>query len=283
MKRPENLNAIEHLKTIVRQGISFQYVPPLFITLILLTGHFSFGILEDYKAILLSIGTSIFTELILARIMFGKWKNLSSAYISGISVGILVRSTFLWPFAVTAIISIMSKFVLRFRNQHIWNPSNFGISWMLTFVPFGVSGLSIQWGNTIWPMLVIWILGLVIVHRAKRLHITITYVIGFLLFSLLRSQITGHSFFAEVSPLTGPMYQLFVFFMITDPATTVKSRNGQILVAFLVALVEFVLRLYQVIYAPFYALFLVGPVAMLVYLQLNKLKQTRVKPGILTQ
>ena len=256
-----------------RKFFSIQYAPPLFITLILIAGHFTFGILEGYKTILLSIGCSILTELILARLMFGKWKNLSSAYITGISVGILVRSTFVWPFAITAIISIMSKYVLRFRNTHIWNPSNFGISWMLAFLPFSVAGLSIQWGNNIWPMLVIWVLGLTIVWRVKRLHITLTYVISFVMFSMLRSLITGDSFLTEVSPLTGPMYQLFVFFMITDPATTVKNRKGQILVAFLIALVEFILRLNQFIYAPFYALFLVGPVAMVIHLRLNKIKQ----------
>ncbi len=36
------------------------------------------------------------------------------------------------------------------------------------------------------------------------------------------------------------MYQLFIFFMITDPKTTVKTRWGQCLVAFLVAAVEMV-------------------------------------------
>jgi len=262
-----------------RKFFSIQYAPPLFITLILIAGHFTFGILEGYKTILLSIGCSILTELILARLMFGKWKNLSSAYITGISVGILVRSTFVWPFAITAIISIMSKYVLRFRNTHIWNPSNFGISWMLAFLPFSVAGLSIQWGNNIWPMLVIWVLGLTIVWRVKRLHITLTYVISFVMFSMLRSLITGDSFLTEVSPLTGPMYQLFVFFMITDPATTVKNRKGQILVAFLIALVEFILRLNRFIYAPFYALFLVGPVAMVIHLRLNKLKQAY-HPGL---
>jgi hypothetical protein len=213
----------------------------------------------------------------LARLFYGKWKNVSSAYISGISVGILVRSTLLWPFAITAIISIMSKYVLRFRGSHIWNPSNFVISWMLAFVPFSVAGLSIQWGNNIWPMLVIWILGLGIVWRVKRLHITLTYVISFVMFSWLRSMITGDSFFTEVSPLTGPMYLLFVFFMITDPATTVKNMKGQILVAFLIAFVEFILRLNQVIYAPFYVLFLVGPVAMIIHMQLNKISFTKTK------
>jgi Na+-transporting NADH:ubiquinone oxidoreductase subunit NqrB len=210
------------------------------------------------------------TELVLARSMYGTWRNLSSAYITGISVGILVRSPYLWPFAVTAVISIMSKYVLRYKNTHIWNPSNFGITWMFALLPVGVAGLSIQWGNNIWPMLIIWVLGLIIVWRVKRLHITLTYVISFIIFSFIRSQITGDSFLTEVSPLTGPMYQLFVFFMITDPATTLKSRKGQILVAFLIALVEFVFRLNQFIYAPFYSLFLVGPLAMYISLRFKE-------------
>ena len=245
--------------------LQFKYAPPLFISLILLVGHFSFGILESFSAILVSISTSIVTELILSRLMYGQWKkNFSSAYITGISLSMLIRSTFLWPFALAAVISIMSKYVLRFKGRHIWNPSNLGLSWLFLFAPFSVAGLSIQWGNNIIPMLVIWALGIVIVLKAKRIHITITYVASFILFAFMRSLITDASFFAEVAPLTGPMYQLYVFFMITDPATTVKSKKGQALVVFLVALVEFILRLNEVIYAPFYALALVGPIAMVI-------------------
>ena len=119
-------------------------------------------------------------------------------------------------------------------------------------------------------MLVIWVLGLAIVYRAKRYNITITYVISFIFFALIRSYLTGDSFLAEVAPITGPMYQLFIFFMITDPVTTVKSKKGQVLVAFLIAFVEFILRMNQFIYAPFYALFLVGPVAMVIDLSRSK-------------
>lgn len=243
------------------QRLDMRYAPPVLITLILLGGHLSFGILESYKTILLTIGTSVLTELLLGRMVLGKWRNLSSAYISGISVSILIRSPMYWPYIVCAMISIASKYALRYRGRHTWNPSNFGVSWMLFTAPFSVAGLSIQWGNNLWPMLVIWVLGLFIVWRANRLHITVTYVISFIVFSLLRSAITGDLFWAEVAPLTGPMYQLFVFFMITDPTTTVGTRKGRMLVAFFIALVEFVLRLNQFIYAPFYALFLVGPVA----------------------
>lgn len=254
-----------------RHKLDTRYAPPLLITLILLAGHLSFGILEGYRIILVTIGTSMVTELLLGRIVLGKWRNLSSAYITGISVSILIRSPLYWPYILCAMISIASKYALRYRGRHTWNPSNFGVSWMLFTAPFSVAGLSIQWGNNLWPMLVIWVLGLFIVWRANRLHITITYVVSFIAFSLLRSLITGDLFWAEVAPLTGPMYQLFVFFMITDPPTTVGTRKGRMLVAFFIALVEFVLRLNQFIYAPFYALFLVGPIAK--YLELRSRSQ----------
>jgi hypothetical protein len=52
--------------------------------------------------------------------------------------------------------------------------------------------------------------------------------------------------------------------MITDPKTTVRSRSGQCIVAFVVAFVEFLMRLDQSVYAPLYALFWVGPAAMLI-------------------
>jgi Na+-translocating ferredoxin:NAD+ oxidoreductase RnfD subunit len=239
----------------------FQYVPPAFITLLLLIGQLSFGVLDSYLYVVVSIVAAVLTEVILSRVLLGKWKSLSSAYISGISVGILIRSVSIWPYIITSVLSIMSKYILKYNGRHLWNPSNFGVSWMLFMAPLDVAGLSIQWGSNFLGLAVIWALGLAIVYRAKRFHVTIAYVISFIILAYVRSLIVGDTFLAEVSPLTGPMYQLFIFFMITDPGTSVSTRKGRIIVVILVALVEFVLRLNSFIYAPFYALFLVGPVA----------------------
>ncbi len=241
-----------------------RYVAPLFITCILLVGHLSYGILESYQRTALAIAAAIIAELILGRIFFGKWLNLASAYITGISVGILIRSPAYWPYALCSVISIMSKYVLRVKGRHIWNPSNFGIAVLLFLAPETVAVLSIQWGNNLLPIVVIWTLGAIIIWRARRFHISATYVVSFFLFAFLRAWITGDPWQAEVAPITGPMYQLFVFFMITDPKTTVRSRIGQCVVAFCVALAEFFLRLDQVVYAPIYALFFVGPAANLI-------------------
>ena len=244
--------------------VDVRYLPPLLITCILLTAHLSFGILEGWERTGLAILTAIGAELALGRLAYGKWPHPASAYISGISAGILVRSPFFWPYALTALISIASKYVLRVRGQHLWNPTNFGVSVVIFLAPATVTVLSIQWGNVVAPMAVIWLLGMVIVWRVGRLHISATYVASFVLFSFVRAAITGTPWLANVAPITGPMYQLFTFFMVTDPKTTVRSKTGQCVVVFIVAFVEMLLRLNEVVYAPFYALFIVGPVALLV-------------------
>jgi len=257
-----------------------RYVPPIFITCILLAGNLTFGMLESYQKTLLAIATSIVTELVLARIVFEKWPHPASAYITGISVGILVRSPAFWPYALCSAISITSKYVLRVKNRHIWNPSNFGISAMLFLASETVATLSIQWGNYLLPMLIIWALGCAIIWRVRRLHITATYVASFLAFAFLRSWMTGSPWQSEVAPITGPMYQLFIFFMVTDPKTTVRSKVGQCVVVFLVALAEMIMRLHQIVYAPFYALFLVGPAALLIEMWLDSRRSVSPKAAI---
>jgi Na+-translocating ferredoxin:NAD+ oxidoreductase RnfD subunit len=241
-----------------------RFIPPIFITLILLVGHLTFGILESYQKTLLAIGTSILAELVLGRIFLHKWPNIASAYITGISVGILLRSPAFWPYALCSLLAITSKYVLRVKGRHIWNPSNFGICAMLFLASEAVASLSIQWGNNLWAMLVIWALGTAIIWRLRRFHICAVYVVSFIALAFWRAWITGDPWMSEVSPITGPEYQLFIFFMITDPKTTVRSKTGQCFVAFSVAVVEFLLRLDQSIYAPLYALFIVGPIAMLI-------------------
>jgi hypothetical protein len=76
------------------------------------------------------------------------------------------------------------------------------------------------------------------------------------------------------------MYQLFIFFMITDPRTVVRDRRWQIAVVVMIALVETAIRfasdqawtLPTAFNAapPLVALFLVGPIAKFVDLRRAK-------------
>src|SRR6188508_180878 len=91
-------------------GLDTRFVPPILITLILLAGQLSYGILESYPQTLLAIFTAIVFEIALSKLVTGKYPHLASAYITGISVGILIRSPEFWTFALCAAISITSKY-----------------------------------------------------------------------------------------------------------------------------------------------------------------------------
>jgi hypothetical protein len=250
-----------------------RYLAPALITCVLLAGQITFGFLESWSRTFLAIATAIIVEMLVVRLLYGKWPHLASAYVSGISVGILVRSPAFWPYALCSAISITSKYVLRIRGRHLWNPTNFGIVAMLLLASDTVAGLSVQWGNNLLPMVFVWVFGAVILRMVGRLHITVTYVASFLFFAAVRAAVTGHPLLSEVAPITGPMYQLFIFFMITDPKTTVGPKWAQSLVAVLIAALETVFRLMQFVYAPFYALFIIGPIANLIEMGLAKKPQ----------
>ena len=252
-----------------------RYLAPILVTMVLVVGQLTFGFLESWGRTFLAILTAIGVELVLGKLFTGKWPHLASAYISGISIGMLVRSPEIWPYAVCSAISITSKYLIRVDGRHIWNPSNFGIVAMLVLASDTVASLSVQWGNTWLPMVTVWVFGAVIINALGRFHITLTYVASFIVFAAVRAAVTGHPFLAEVAPITGPMYQLYIFFMITDPKTTVRTKQGQMLVAFLVAAMEAALRLMQFVHAPYYALFIVGPTAMLIQIVHDRRKKAQ--------
>jgi Na+-translocating ferredoxin:NAD+ oxidoreductase RnfD subunit len=259
--------------------IDKRYLAPILVTIVLIVGQLTFGFLESWSRTALAIGTSIAMELLLGRMLGGSWPHLASAYVSGISVGMLVRSPEFWPYALCSAISITSKYLIRVDGRHIWNPSNLGIVAMLVLAADTVASLSVQWGNTLLPMITVWLFGSVIIGTLGRFHIPLTYVASFVAFAALRAAVTGHPFLAEVAPITGPMYQLFVFFMITDPKTTVRSKWGQCLVAFLVAFAEMIFRLMESVHAPYYALFVVGPTANLIEMWAASRKAKREAPA----
>ena len=250
------------------------------ITFLLVIGQWQFKILEGYDTLALALGTCMLVEVFLSRLLRKTWPpSVLSAYISGNSLAILVKPAagLLWPFWLGGIFAIGSKYVLTWRRKHLWNPTNFAISAMLLLAPGSVSILSHEWGNDLRVVAIIWGIGLLTVTRAKVLHISLTYIVSFLAFAWIRSLITGVPYLIEGAPITGPMYTLFVFFMITDPPTTVSTKRGRFLVAVLIAAFEMLLRLgndYHVaLVAPFapapamFSLAIVGPIAKLIDLE----------------
>jgi Na+-translocating ferredoxin:NAD+ oxidoreductase RnfD subunit len=221
-----------------------RYLIAFLITLVLVAAQLRYHMLGSYDRLALALGVCVVTEALLSWFDRGKIVNLLSAYISGISLTLLVKPQggSLWPFALGGFLAISSKYVLRYRGNHLWNPTNFAVAALLLLAPDRVSVLSHQFGNDLTTNLVIWIFGLIIAARVGVLHITLTYVASFLLLNSVRALALGQPVLPEIAPITGPMYQLFVFFMITDPRTIVRGRRRQIVVAVLIALMETLIR-----------------------------------------
>jgi Na+-translocating ferredoxin:NAD+ oxidoreductase RnfD subunit len=221
-----------------------RYLIAFLITLVLVAAQIRYHMFGGYDRLVLALGVCVATELLLSWFDRGRVVNLLSAYISGISLTLLVKPQggALWPFALGGFLAISSKYVLRYRDNHLWNPTNFAVTALLLAAPDRVSVLSHQFGNDLTTNLVIWAFGLVIAARVGVLHITLTYVASFLLLNGARAAALGQPLLPELAPITGPMYQLFVFFMITDPRTVVRGWRPQIVVAVLIALMETLIR-----------------------------------------
>src|SRR2546422_7845946 len=250
-----------------------RYPVSFLITLILVLGEARYGILGGYARLVTALGVCTATELVLSRWLRGRFANVQSAYITGISLALLIkpRTDLLWPFALGGFLAIASKYVLQYRGRHLWNPSNFAISLLVLVAPASVAILSHQWGNDLATNAVIWGFGLLIASRVRMLHVTLTYVACFVALAALRHWVVGGPLLEEIAPITGPMYQLFIFFMITDPKTTVSTVRGRIIVAAAVAVAEAAIRLAGDFHLaelsrlypapPILALAIIGPVA----------------------
>ncbi|MDZ4771526.1 MAG: hypothetical protein SGI72_00175 [Planctomycetota bacterium] len=269
-----------------REGSAFSRIDPRWyssslLTTILVVGQWRYQILGDsYLPWFIALSVAILTEIVAWKLVKPGWPNLLSAYISGNSVAILLKpqGDLLWPFAVCAAISILSKYVLTWRGRHLWNPTNFGVCMLLALAASRVSMLSHQWGNALGTVAVLWAIGSFTVWRARVWHLTLAWLAAFVFFAWIRALVLPDGRFAtEVAPVTGPMYQLFMFFMITDPKTVVKGRMQQVLIVIAVAAAECVIRLladFDVLASsnpltmapPMFALFLVGPAALVWHL-----------------
>ena len=256
-----------------RAQIDPRYLIAFLITLVLVAAQFRYHMVGGYQRLATALATCLLVEALLSWFVRGRVVNLTSAYISGISLTLLLKpqAAALWPFMLGGFLAIASKYVLQYRNNHLWNPTNFAITILLLTAPGTISILSHQWGNDLATNLVIWAFGLAIAARVRVLHITLTYVASFLVLNALRSMMAGQLLWPEIAPITGPMYQLFVFFMITDPRTIVRQRHRQIAVVVIIALVESLIRfasdqawplpLAFNVAPAFLALAIVGPIA----------------------
>ena len=157
-----------------------------------------------------------------------------SAAISALSLALLFRSDQPWLLPVAAVLAVASKFVIRIRGKHLFNPTNFAIvALMLGSRHVWVSPG--QWGSVAFFAFLIVCLGGLVVNRAERADVTWASMAAWTLVLVARSLRLGEPLTIPLHRLESGSLLLFTFFMISDPKTTPDSRIGRIAFAALVA------------------------------------------------
>ncbi len=167
-----------------------------------------------------------------------------SAMISGLSLCLLLRTSSAWLVLAAALLTIGSKFLLRWRGKHLFNPTCFGLVALIALTPHAWVSPG-QWGHAAVLGFAIGCLGSVVVTRAARADVTFAFLAAWAAILFGRAAWLGQPWGTPLHMLANGSILLFAFFMISDPRTTPASRAGRLVFAVLVAtgaaFVQFVL------------------------------------------
>jgi hypothetical protein len=231
-------------------------------------GQVAFEFRLSIAQILVALGTCAFLEVGIAFFRRHVLMWPASAMLTGNGVAFVLRVPGTehgdwwsmqgwWIFAGTAAVSLLSKYAIKVRGSHIFNPSNFGL--VLCFLLLGpgrAEPLDFWWGPmSPWMALALAIIvigGLAILTRLGLLVIAVSFWVTFAAALAVLTAI-GHAMTARwhVGPITGryfwwvlvtsPEVLVFLFFMITDPKTTPKSKRGRAIYAVSIGLLSVLL------------------------------------------
>jgi Na+-transporting NADH:ubiquinone oxidoreductase subunit NqrB len=244
-------------------------IDPRFYQITVLTALLTFGLTQLQFEIGLiqvaaTLAAALTTQVVAARLVGLRDPSLPTAAISGLGLCLLLRTGSPAWAALAAAIAIGSKFALRVRGKHVFNPTNFAIV-LLMAATTDVWVSAGQWGSATLFAFFIACLGTVVVTRAARADVTFAHLACHAGLLMARALWLG-------DPLTIPLHRLengalllFAFFMISDPKTTPDSRTGRVIFACLVALGAYYVQ--NVLYrtnGPLWALAALSPLVPLI-------------------
>ena len=238
------------------QRLSFA-LDPRYFQVIFQAIFLSYGILflhwnADWQHYIISIGgcllfqyaaDSIKTKRLLKPKEFDRWGF--SVLISAMSLCLLLKTNDWYVSLIAAFLTVASKYVLRFNQKHIFNPSAFGI--IATLLLAKDAWLSPgQWGSNAVIFFGVVTFGTIVVTRVQKLDVSLAFLLTFI----------GLLYWRQVYVLGWPMDHfihsfstgsllLFTFFMISDPRTSPNHPIARIIWAILIAAVSFYLAAFK--------------------------------------
>lgn len=246
--------------TLFRDARDFQI---LFLSAFLMLGIFNRDWTVRPELMIAILLSAIAAQLIADRIFSSENPSIRSALITAISLCALLRAGSITTMMIAGAVSILSKFLFRYRGKHFFNPSNFGIILVLLLTNDAWVSPG-QWGNEVWFVLLFFATGGMVVQKVGRWETTGAFLGGYALLEFIRNQWLGWTPDVFINKMMSGSLLLFSFFMITDPRAIPDRRVARMLWAFCVAILTYVLRNHYFLpTAPFWALFALSPLTIL--------------------
>jgi Na+-transporting NADH:ubiquinone oxidoreductase subunit NqrB len=219
---------------------AWQRQDPRLYQIAVLAGLFGYGVVWlDFAVPGVQAAVVLVTVLLTQAVCGWLWRlptyDPRSALISGLSLCLLLRTNALSVAVLTAVLTIVSKFVLGWHGKHLFNPTNIGlVAMMLATGQIWVSPG--QWGSAAFFAFLLAACGGLVVYRATRSDVTYAFLGCHVALRLGRALWLGDPLSIPLHQLQNGALVLFAFFMISDPKTTPDTRCGRIVFAGLVAL-----------------------------------------------
>ena len=169
-----------------------------------------------------------------------RYKNaIPSVIISSFGLSLLLKTNYWWVAALAAFISIASKFIIRIKGKHIFNPSALGIVAVILLT--GKAWFSPgQWGSSAVILFGVCCLGIIVTTKVQKLDTSLAFLVTFAALLFIRQVVyLGWPLDFFVQSISTGSLLLFSFFMITDPKTTPNHFTARIIWSILVAMVAF--------------------------------------------
>lgn len=201
----------------------------------------------------------------------GSWTNvvnfLPPCIIPGLACAMLIYANErLTPIIFAAALSIASKVIFRApigngQTQHIFNPSNLGITTTLLLLPAAGLAPPYQFTENVtgfwhWAIPAVILVTGTIIHGmfTGRLPLVLAWFGGFAAQAVIRSYIFHAPLAVPFLPMTSAGFILFSLYMIPDPATTPIKPLRQVFFGLSVAAIYAVLFVSHIVFGLFIAL-----------------------------
>ena len=202
----------------------------------------------------------ILTQIIAIKKFELSYQSILSSVISGLGLILLLRANHIETYVLAGVLSIAPKFIITYKNKHIFNPVNFGI--IVTILITNDAWISPgQWGSTSLYILVIGIFSWLVLTKVKQLVNGLVFLgTLFILETVYLNLYLEWPMDFVWHKFTSGSLLLFSFFMITDPRTT--PNNFWIRgfwAAFVAGISFYLMEFHYLSSAPFWVLFFISP------------------------